>query len=103
MGVWFMDRLSTKEMNMTITKSFSIRKALYLGLKRTIDICAGLVGCLLLLPLMLIIKIANMINGDFGKIIYTQDRIGLNGKTFNPELLKSKQKPVRFKSKVQGN
>ena len=55
---------------------------LYLGIKRFFDIIFSLIGLVFLLPLMLIIKIANVINKDFNPIIYSQDRIGKNGKIF---------------------
>lgn len=51
-------------------------------LKRTIDIIGGLLGTLALIPLTLIIFIANFISGDRGSLFYTQERIGKNGKKF---------------------
>ena len=50
--------------------------------KRLFDIAVSLIGLLLLIPLTIIIKIAYMLSGDFTKVIFTQDRIGLNGKHF---------------------
>lgn len=51
-------------------------------IKRMIDICAGLVGTIILVPLTLVIYIANRICGDKGPVFYTQDRIGKDGKIF---------------------
>lgn len=51
-------------------------------LKRTIDIIAGIFGVIALLPLTLIIYIANIICKDNGPIFYTQERYGKNGKIF---------------------
>ncbi|MCR5146605.1 MAG: sugar transferase [Clostridia bacterium] len=51
-------------------------------IKRGIDIVAGLIGCIFLLPLMLVVKIINVINKDNGSIFYVQKRIGKNGKEF---------------------
>ena len=51
-------------------------------LKRTIDIIAGIFGIIVLLPLTLIIYIANLICKDKGPIFYTQERYGKNGKIF---------------------
>ena len=51
-------------------------------IKRFVDIIGGLVGIMIVIPLALLIKIGNMIGGDFGKVFYTQDRIGKNGKIF---------------------
>lgn len=56
-----------------------IDKLLYFGIKRAFDICCGLLGCIPLLPIMLIVKICYMITGDFHSIFYTQARIGKNG------------------------
>lgn len=52
----------------------------YLCVKRSFDIFFAVVGCLFLLPLMIIVKICNILTGDFGKIFYCQERIGKNGK-----------------------
>ena len=51
-------------------------------IKRIIDIIAGLIGCLVLIPLTVIVKAINMINKEEGKIFYIQKRIGKNGKEF---------------------
>lgn len=51
-------------------------------LKRFIDIIVGFIGCVLLIPLMIIVKIINVINKENGPIFYIQKRIGKNGKTF---------------------
>ena len=64
------------------TDTVEYKNIFYLATKRLIDIIGGLVGVLLLLPIMLCIKIASMLNGDFGKIMFTQNRIGKNGKEF---------------------
>ena len=48
--------------------------------KRCIDICAGLAGCLLLIPLTIFVKHKNKKNGDTDPLFFTQERIGLNGK-----------------------
>ena len=49
-------------------------------LKRLIDICAGVVGCLTLLPLMAFVKYKYVKSGDFDNIMFSQNRIGKNGK-----------------------
>lgn len=68
--------------NNIIEEKAGTKHTIYLGIKRIIDICAGLVGCLLLIPIILIVKIINICNGDFAPVIYSQMRIGLNGKEF---------------------
>ncbi len=50
--------------------------------KRTFDFVFSFIGCLFLLPLSIIIKIAYMLSGDFHSIFYTQERIGKDGKIF---------------------
>lgn len=54
----------------------------YHFIKRTFDILIGLIGCILILPIALVIKITYMCTGDFKSVLYTQERIGLNGQKF---------------------
>ncbi len=61
----------------------SIKKEIYLFIKRSFDIVCGLVGLVFLIPLTIIIKLCYMFTGDFHSIIYKQERIGKNGKPFN--------------------
>ena len=49
-------------------------------MKRFVDICAGIVGCLTLIPLMIFVKYKYVKSGDHDSIIFSQDRIGKNGK-----------------------
>lgn len=51
-------------------------------IKRTIDIIAGIMGVIILLPLSVCVYIVNCIFGDKGPIFYTQTRIGKDGKEF---------------------
>ncbi len=60
--------------------SFTPGQMLYLGIKRVIDILCGLVGLMLLIPITILVKLANLLSGDPAKIFYSQDRVGLNGK-----------------------
>lgn len=50
--------------------------------KRTLDIIGGLVGIIALIPLTIIIALANLICKDKGPIFYSQERIGKDGKKF---------------------
>ncbi len=50
--------------------------------KRLFDIACSLIGCILLIPLMIIIKIINLIHKDYKSIFYSHTRIGKNGKPF---------------------
>ena len=42
----------------------------------------GLIGIIVLIPITILLKIAYMLTGDFHRIIFTQERIGKNGKLF---------------------
>lgn len=61
-----------------------IKGVLYIEkfLKRIIDIIGGLVGIIFLIPIMVGIKIANIIAKDNGPLFYKQKRIGKDGKEF---------------------
>ena len=61
--------------------------------KRTVDIFGGIFGIIALIPLTLIIWIANFISGDRGPLFYSQERIGKDGKKF---------KMYKFRSMVVG-
>ena len=61
----------------------TIKKYLYLGIKRLFDIFASLFGLLFLLPIALFVKMSYMLTGDFKSIFFSQKRIGKNGKEFN--------------------
>ena len=50
--------------------------------KRTIDICGGFIGIIALIPLTIILFIANFVSGDRGPLFYSQERIGKDGKKF---------------------
>lgn len=60
--------------------SQKIKVGTYEFVKRTFDLVCGLIGCLLMLPIAVIVKISYMLTGDFKSIFYTQKRIGKNGK-----------------------
>ena len=60
----------------------TIRQKVEKVVKRFIDICGGLVGTIFLLPLTLVIYIANLISKDNGPIFYCKERIGKDGKLF---------------------
>lgn len=48
--------------------------------KRIIDIIGGLVGCILLIPITIFVKLGYMLTGDFNPIFFSQIRIGKDGK-----------------------
>ena len=55
---------------------YNTKKATYKFIKRAVDICAGLVGTMLLLPIMAVVKIAYLKQGDRAPILFKQKRIG---------------------------
>ena len=59
-----------------------IKMILYLFVKKIFDIVCSIVALIFLLPLMLAVKIAYLCSGDKEPIIFTQNRIGKNGKEF---------------------
>lgn len=55
---------------------------MYKFFKRVLDIIIGLVGLIVLVPVWLIVKICYMYTGDFHRVIFSQKRVGKNGKVF---------------------
>lgn len=68
-------------LNDKTTISVSIKRYIYFGIKRLVDIVLAVLGVIVLLPLMLMVKIVNICCGDFGPLFYKQKRIGKNGKS----------------------
>lgn len=66
-----------------VQSSTGIKRILYKIIKRFFDILCSLIGCIFMLPIILIVKISYMISGDFHRIIFKQKRIGKDGKLFN--------------------
>ena len=58
-------------------------KLFYRIIKRLFDIIAGLIGLIVLIPLSIVVLIANICTGDFHNIFLVQKRIGKDGKEFN--------------------
>lgn len=63
-------------------KASSVGRECYVFIKRIFDIIISLIGVLFLIPITVIVKIAYLLTGDFHRIIFVQNRIGKNGKTF---------------------
>lgn len=57
--------------------------AVYKVLKRSFDIFASLIGCIFLLPITLLVKLGNIITGDFAPVFYKTKRVGKDGKEFD--------------------
>lgn len=61
--------------------------------KRIVDILAGIVGVIFLIPLIIIVFLIELFTRDFGPIFFIQERIGKKGKNF---------KMIKFRSMVVG-
>ncbi len=57
----------------------AVESSVYNFGKRTFDIGVGMVGTMLLLPVMAGVKLANLKNGDTAPILFRQERIGKDG------------------------
>ena len=57
-------------------------QALYLIIKRGLDIVFGIIGVLVLIPITIVVKAAYLLSGDTAPIFYTHERIGQYGKPF---------------------
>ena len=62
--------------------AWQCKRTMYFAFKRVFDILCSLVGILFLIPLLIVIKIAYICTGDFKSVLYSQERIGKNGKIF---------------------
>lgn len=51
--------------------------------KRFFDIIFGLIGICVMVPLYILVKLSYICTGDYGDIIYRQNRIGKDGRPFN--------------------
>ncbi|SCI49427.1 sugar transferase [Romboutsia sp. 1001713B170207_170306_H8] len=56
---------------------------IYLFLKRAMDIVGSLCGLIILSPVFLIVAILIKLEDPKGKVFFSQERNGINGKTFN--------------------
>ncbi|MCI8309556.1 MAG: hypothetical protein HFJ45_05095 [Clostridia bacterium] len=66
-----------------INKSIKDIKILIESLiKRILDIVAGIVGIIILIPITIIIKLVYIFTKEKGSVFYVQDRIGKDGKVF---------------------
>lgn len=51
-------------------------------IKRIVEIFISLIGLIIFVPLAIVVFFQNVKNKDYGKVLYTQERIGKNGKIF---------------------
>ena len=80
-GIYMNENILELERSKTIPMS-KLKRYRYLIIKRLFDIICSLIGCIFLIPIILIIKIWSMCTGDFKSIFFSQKRIGKNGKEF---------------------
>lgn len=59
-----------------------LRNKISWTIKRGIDLIAGIVGIILLLPITLFVVVSNAISRENGPIFFSQERIGREGKIF---------------------
>lgn len=87
-----MERLQAdKENNLEIKVVNKENKLIYNATKRLIDILLSLLGLIIVSPIMLIVAILIKLEST-GPVIFSQKRVGLNGKEFNM---------LKFRSMVQ--
>lgn len=66
----------------SIEKSKNMKDIIYEVWKRTIDIIGAIIGIIILLPMTILIWIANIIAKDNGPVFFKQERIGKDGDFF---------------------
>ena len=74
-------------------KETAIDKSLFFFTKRVFDVVVGIVGTIVLIPLMIIVKLISVLNGDTDSIWFVQKRIGKNGREFDL---------IKFRTMVMG-
>ena len=74
------ENVNNINMNIKIQESNSIN--IYKICKRAMDIFIGIIGVVVLCPIIVFVFIANKVEGDKGPIFFMQKRIGENGKLF---------------------
>ena len=80
--ITFDSRIEDFDGVLVVSRSIEHKGILKHFAKRLIDICAGIAGCLLVIPLTLYVRHVNRKNGDFDPVYFKQERIGKDGKMF---------------------
>ena len=89
------EKITTEEKVITndVNENKKMSNIMYKFIKRTVDICLGIVGMILFIPLTIFIWFANLFAKDNGPVFFVQERIGKNGKLF---------KLYKYRSMVMG-
>ena len=77
--------MKDKEIDIIVDNSInflSVRKYLYIFVKRLFDIIVSLVGMVFLVPIYIVIRLFCLLTRDNHKILFYQERIGKDGKIF---------------------
>lgn len=75
--------LAQKRVNVDFVVGSKMKRRLYVITKRLVDIFAGLIGAIILVPVAIVIKIVTVMSGDMNSIFFVQERIGQGGKVFS--------------------
>ena len=81
-GINFDSRVDDFDGHLLVTTSKGDMSLFARVVKRLIDVCAGLAGCVLLIPLTVYVWFSNRKEGDTDPIFFVQERIGKGGKLF---------------------
>ena len=106
------DNISNYDLEISAKRNISYH--FYIFFKRLFDLVFSFFALLFMIPLIIIIKIIYLINGDYKSIFYSQPRIGKNGKIFSlfkfrsmvsnaDEVLKELLKDPKYKSEWEQN
>lgn len=75
-------KLNSSTVTALARKEKRLEHVAYLVIKRSFDFVTSLVGCVFLLPVIVFVKVGNMLTGDFKPMFLKQERIGRDGKVF---------------------
>lgn len=75
-----MNESKITQLNKEFLYSIEKSKIEYILVKRFFDIIVSILGCILVIPIFICIKIAYLLNKDNAPILFKQERIGKNGK-----------------------
>lgn len=77
-----MNKMAVRELEVLEEKEVNSKVSLYIKVKRFLDIVFSIIGCIIMFPIAIIVKVSYVITGDYNSIIFKQARTGKNGKIF---------------------